>query len=43
VVLPSRPTKVVPKAKARNGGNGASVHLANSGNYITRGVLACSA
>jgi hypothetical protein len=42
-VQPSRPTKVVPEANARNGGNGASVHLANSGNYITRGVLAYSA
>lgn len=42
-VQPSRPTKAVPEAKDRNGGNGAYVRQANSGDCITRGVLACSA
>jgi len=42
-VQPSRPTKAVHEAKARNGGNGACVHLANNGDYVTQGVLAYSA
>jgi len=42
-VQPSMLTKAVHEAKARNGGNGACVHLANSGHCVTQSVLACSA